>query len=161
MPESGDALRESLAALRLDRGEPAVRRRAPRWLVPGLVAVLVVGALGTYRLAARGAPAVQVASAIALGPGGVQGVPVISGAGYVVSAARYIAIGVRVAGRIDHYFVEEGDRVRAGDPLVQLDARDYEAAVTHAEATLGHARATADLKQKQVERARPLSRSGI
>jgi RND family efflux transporter MFP subunit len=60
----------------------------------------------------------------------------VSGAGYVVSADRYVAIGVRVAGRIDRYFVEEGDRVEPGQALVQLDPRDYEAAVKRAEASL-------------------------
>jgi hypothetical protein len=53
-------------------------------------------------------------------PGPSAGVPVLSGAGYVVSADRYISIGVRVAGRIDRYLVEEGSRVKTGDPLVQL-----------------------------------------
>ena len=33
------------------------------------------------------------------------------------------------SGRIDRYFVEEGQSVHKGDPLVQLDDRDYRAAV--------------------------------
>jgi RND family efflux transporter MFP subunit len=163
MPETGDALRESLAALRLKRDEVATPRRTPRWLLPVGVAVLLVIVLVAYRVVARGVPEVQVANAAVLDPGTGReaSVPILSGAGYVVSAERYVAIGVRVAGRIDRYFVEEGDHVRAGDPLVQLDARDYEAAVTRAVATLGHARAMAELKQKQLERARQLARTGI
>src|SRR5262249_54374451 len=87
--------------------------------------------------------------------------PVLSGAGYVVSADRYIAIGVRVAGRIDRYMVEEGDHVEAGDPLVQLDAREYEAAVRRAEANLAPARADAPLKEAQRARARTLAGHGV
>ena len=34
--------------------------------------------------------------------------PVLSGSGYVVTGDRYVSIGVRVPGRIDRYFVEEG-----------------------------------------------------
>jgi HlyD family secretion protein len=88
-------------------------------------------------------------------------VAVVSGAGYVVSADRYVAIGVRVAGRIDRYFVEEGDRVEPGQALVQLDPRDYEAAVKRAEAALAVARATAALKAQQLTRARALAGTGV
>jgi RND family efflux transporter MFP subunit len=79
----------------------------------------------------------------------------------VVSADRYVAIGVRVAGRIDRYFVEEGDRVEPGQALVQLDPRDYEAAVKRAEAMLAVARANAALKERQLTRARSLAGSGV
>jgi RND family efflux transporter MFP subunit len=92
---------------------------------------------------------------------GEDGVPVLSGAGYVVSADRYIAIGVRVGGRIDRYMVEEGDHVQAGDPLVQLDAREYEAGVRRAEANLQQARATANLRTTQLGRARALVTHGV
>jgi RND family efflux transporter MFP subunit len=85
----------------------------------------------------------------------------LSGAGYVVSADRYISIGVRVAGRIDRYLAEEGDRVKQGDPLVQLDARDYAAAVSRAEAALKLAHANATLRERQVARMRQLAREGV
>jgi RND family efflux transporter MFP subunit len=122
----------------------------------------VLAALLALRLVRGSVPVVQVAQATTaeVGPGGAA-VPVLSGAGYVVSADRYIAIGVRVAGRIDRYMVEEGDHVMAGDALVQLDARDYEAAVGHAEANVALARSTAALKRKQLARARTLNREGV
>jgi RND family efflux transporter MFP subunit len=89
-------------------------------------------------------------------PGAKDGVPVLSGAGYVVSADRYISIGVRVPGRIERYLAEEGQHVKEGDPLVQLDDRDYRAAVARLEAQLRSAHAQADLKRKQLARARSL-----
>ena len=62
--------------------------------------------------------------------------PVLSGSGYVVTGDKYISIGVRVAGRIDAYLVDESDKVTKGQPLVRLDDRDYAAALARAEAGL-------------------------
>jgi RND family efflux transporter MFP subunit len=162
MAEHAPELRERLTALRLERGQPLPPRRR-RWpLVVGLV-VLALVALVARRLVRGSAPLVETAAATVAvaGAGAADGIPVLSGAGYVVSADRYISIGVRVAGRIDRYLVEEGDRVEEGDPLVELDARDYVAAVDRAEAARQQARATAALRAKQLARARELAREGV
>jgi HlyD family secretion protein len=155
-------VRRSLSELRLERGAPAPprgNRRRVAW-IGAVVLVLAVIALQLGR--GRGA-VVEVAQASLpqAAADGAAGVPVLSGAGYVVSADRYISIGVRVTGRIDRYMVEEGDHVQSNDPLVQLDARDYEAAVKHAEANLRQARATARLRETQLSRARKLALSGV
>jgi RND family efflux transporter MFP subunit len=162
-PEAAPEVRERLAALRLERDQSPPPRHRSRWpLVAGGMALVLLAVVARRGLGGR-PPEVQVVAATMLATTGAAEalVPVLSGAGYVVSAERYIAIGVRVAGRIDHYLAEEGDRVQAGDALVQLDAREYEAAVAHAEATLALSRATANLKRKQLERARPLGQSGV
>jgi multidrug efflux pump subunit AcrA (membrane-fusion protein) len=161
MAETAEELRRNLAALRLARGTAKPPRRRPRWVLGAASIAVVVTALLGLRLV-RGRPAVvEVARASVPAADGGTGVPVLSGAGYVVSADRYIAIGVRVAGRIDRYMVEEGDHVEAGDPLVQLDAREYEAAVRRAEANLTHARADAALKEAQLARVRTLAAHGV
>ena len=164
MAETAEELRRNLAALRLARGAPAPgrpRRRRLGW-VAGAVALVVVALVGVRALRGRTA-VVEVApvSALAATAADGSGVPILSGAGYVVSADRYVSIGVRVAGRIDRYLVEEGDHVQAGDPLVQLDARDYDASVRRAEANLRQARATAALRETQLGRARKLAREGV
>jgi HlyD family secretion protein len=160
MAEHAEELRERLGALRLERGQvPAPRRR--RWPWVAAAVALVLAAVVARRLLVGSAVAVEVAPLTVAADVPADGVPVLSGAGYVVSADRYISIGVRVAGRIDRYLVEEGDRVQEGDALVQLDARDYLAAVDHAEATLAQARATAELRAKQLVRARQLAREGV
>jgi RND family efflux transporter MFP subunit len=163
MAEPSSPLRENLQALRLERrtGTPPPSRR--RWIVGGVVAlVLVLVAVGRF---VRGGAPVPVetarAAAVTAAAGGTATVPVLAGSGYVVSADRYISIGVRVPGRIDHYLVEEGAHVKAGDALVQLDARDYQATVARLEATLASARAQAVLKQKQLARARTLAGSKV
>ncbi len=124
--------------------------------------MLLLGALGR-RPAGRRAAAVETARVTTLaGTGGAPAqVPILSGAGYVVSADRYISIGVRVAGRIDRYVVEEGDRVKAGDPLVELDAREYRAALDRAEANLEVARASSVLADANLRRTQPLHRQGV
>jgi RND family efflux transporter MFP subunit len=164
MAETAEELRRHLAALRLERGTAPPPRPARRRLLAAgaAVAVLVLAAAGWRLLGARPALVeVAQASVAPAGGGDGAGVPVLSGAGYVVSADRYIAIGVRVAGRIERYMVEEGDHVQEGDALVQLDARDYEATVRRADANLRQARATAALRAAQLARARTLARQGV
>ncbi len=81
---------------------------------------------------------------------------VLQGSGYVVTGNKYISIGVRVPGRIDAYLVDESESVKAGQPLVQLDRRDYEAALARAKASLELARANADLAETLAKRQRAL-----
>ena len=45
-----------------------------------------------------------------------------------VQAQKKVDVSATIAGQITHLAVKEGDRVKQGDPLVQLDARDYAAA---------------------------------
>jgi len=164
MAERAEDVRRDLAALKLARSAPPPRRGKRRRVVIGAgVALAVVAAVAVWRARSRGVPHVDVVVAAAplARDGGSATVPVLSGAGYVVSAARYISIGARVAGRIDHYLVEEGDHVQAGDALVQLDAREYDAAVKRAEAALAVAKTNADLKEKQRRRAEALAGEGI
>jgi len=162
MAETAEELRRHLGALRLERGATPPPRRRRRWvrIVVAIAAVALV--LAGLRLAGGRAPVVEVAQVNApQRDGSAEGVPILSGAGYVVSADRYIAIGARVAGRIDRYMVEEGDHVQAGDPLVQLDPREYEAGVRRTEADLRQARATAALRRTQLGRARALAKTGV
>jgi RND family efflux transporter MFP subunit len=163
MPEPAEELRRNLTALRLERRESSSAPRSRRPLVVGGAVALVVVGLVVYRLMVGRPATVEVVRLSAPTGSGEHGteLPVLSGAGYVVSADRYISIGVRVAGRIDRYLIEEGDHVRAGDPLVQLDARDYEAAVQRAEANLRAARAAAVLERTQLARARALAADGV
>jgi RND family efflux transporter MFP subunit len=162
MTEPSTPLRENLRALRLDRSAPPPRRRR-RWVVVAIGAALVAVVVAVHALRSGGAVAVETAQVTALAPrdGAPATVPVLSGSGYVVSADRYISIGVRVPGRIDRYLVEEGDHVKVGDPLVQLDARDYEATVRRLEAMLRSAHAQETLKRAQLARARALAASKV
>jgi multidrug efflux pump subunit AcrA (membrane-fusion protein) len=115
-------LRDELASLHIDRS----RGRTPRdggslrrwWLA---LAALVLVAAGAFAWRALGRPLeVQVVYAERSEPGAASASgPVLSGSGYVVTGDKYISIGVRVAGRIDAYLVDESDRVVKGQPLVR------------------------------------------
>ena len=150
-------IRSDLASLKIERGASAPRRRRGRrrW-VWALAALLVVA--GLLSLSLRGRPqAVDVATAERAG-GGTE---LLSGSGYVVTGDRYISIGVRVAGRIERYLVEEGQHVRSGDPLVQLDDRDYQASARRTEAALRVAQANLGLAEAELRRGLNLETSRV
>jgi RND family efflux transporter MFP subunit len=151
-----DRLRADLASLRIER-EPVVRRaRRGRRIGRLLLLVLVAGgAAGWWVFAQRPVP-VRVEKATVASPAELGPAPVLSGSGYVVTGDRYISLGVRVPGRIDRYFVEEGQSVRAGDPLVQLDDRDYRATVEQTRARIAMARANLALAESELKRGRAL-----
>ena len=103
-------------------------------------------------------------------------------------AADSVTIAPKVSGFVDRVLVTENQRVQAGDPLVQLDLRDYRAqtslveaqvsatlsetatvraqmheqnaAISQARAQLSAAKAQSRLAAKQVARYRPLAASG-
>src|SRR5579864_4792081 len=52
------------------------------------------------------------------------------------------AISARISGHLSDVLVEDSQIVKAGDVLVKIDPRDYEVAVSKAEADLSDARAS-------------------
>src|SRR5262245_10729468 len=150
-------LRDELHSLRIDRKTARARSGPPRWVwLGGLVLLLgLTGALA-WRATLGKTFVVSVAFAARSEPGATTSGPVLTGSGYVVTGEKYISIGVRVPGRVDAYLVDESERVTKGQPLVQLDRRDYEAALRQAEAGLTLARATLELKNIELKRLRIL-----
>ena len=164
MSEHEAKLRADLASLRIERQTPAKAagpRTRRRSVLPVVVGVLLVaGAAVAWIVMGRPFP-VTVAYATLSAPGQAGPAPVLSGSGYVVTGDRYVSIGVRVPGRIEHYFVEEGQSIHKGDPLVQIDDRDYRAAVARAEASLELAKANVALAEADLQRGRDLHARGV
>ena len=165
--ERDDRLRADLQSLRIERtaaapqAKRAGRRGRSRGVrVAAVLAVVLLLGLGVRLVRGKAIP-VETASATAVEAGALEPAAVLSGSGYVVTGDRYVSIGVRVAGRIDRYFIEEGQSVRKGDPLVQLDDRDYRAAVGRIEAGLALARANTELADSELRRGQALRRSGV
>ncbi len=154
--ESPRNLRDDLQALRIDRSAPAARPPSGRRnLYIGVAAALAVALLGAGAWSLIGGArevAVAYASRIEAG-GSAPAAPVLSGSGYVVTADKYISVGTRIPGRIEKFFVDEADRVKAGDPLVQLDDRDYSAALESTRARLAVVKANAQLHKLEAARA--------
>jgi membrane fusion protein (multidrug efflux system) len=76
-----------------------------------------------------------------------------------------VAIAPKVAGQVEQVFVTENQAVKRGDPLVQLDRRDFEVEKRQKEAALAAAKAnvqllaaTFDMLQAQVEAAEATAR---
>jgi|GEM_PF-2040294 len=67
-----------------------------------------------------------------------------------------VTISSEVAGRVDRIPVEVGDRVAAGQPLVEVDRETFALALRQAEANLEAARAELALAVKELERKRDL-----
>lgn len=153
-------MREELAALRLDRGQAwSPQRKRRRWVWWLLVPVGML-ALGTWRHL-QAVPVVSIAEVVRASSREAGPVPVLSGSGYIVTGERYVSIGVRVPGRIERYFVEEGQAVHKGDPLVQLDDRDYRAQVRRARAALALAQANLEQAEADLRRIRALHEQGV
>jgi RND family efflux transporter MFP subunit len=81
---------------------------------------------------------------------------------YVASlkSLRSTAIQPQVDGQITRIDVKSGDRIRAGDPLVQIDARRQQAAVTSREAEQAAKEAAVAFAKSQLARARQLFAAG-
>lgn len=73
-----------------------------------------------------------------------------------VEAAQHVALQPRVSGPIDAVLFREGEAVRAGQPLFQIDPRPYDAAVARARAELQLTKARETLSATEAERARQL-----
>ncbi len=151
----GERLRADLEALRMSRAASPARRSARRRRWPWLV-VAVVAAAGVAALRLSGAQVVQTARSTVSAEAARVPVPVLSGAGYLVPGDRIVSVGARVPGRVARYRVDEGDRVAEGQPLVELDDREYRAAVDRERARLLAARARAELARAQLGRGRAL-----
>ena len=157
-----EKLRADLASLRIER-EPAQRglgrRRGNRRFLPFAFMLAIAGAI-VWAWLGRAVP-VDVGYATASSAATSGPLPVLSGSGYIVTGDRYVSIGVRVPGRIEKYFVEEGQSVRKEDPLVQIDDREYRAQVTRIEAGLTMARANLDLANAELKRGQALRKDGV
>lgn len=66
----------------------------------------------------------------------------VAGTGLIEASTGNIAIGTPVSGIVDRIYVKWGDRVKAGEALFKLDARDLSAQLEVAEAKVEEAEAT-------------------
>ncbi|MDX1624504.1 MAG: efflux RND transporter periplasmic adaptor subunit [Gemmatimonadota bacterium] len=113
---------------------------------------------------------IALATALALGCGGDEGargpgativdtvrvrtmdVPALVAAVGTVEADHRATVEPEVEGRVVRILRDEGSRVAAGDPVVQLDPAPYRDAVQSAEAELARARATLSADEKLLGR---------
>ncbi|MCC7326713.1 MAG: efflux RND transporter periplasmic adaptor subunit [Burkholderiales bacterium] len=124
-----------LTRLKLDRSAIPKRSRRRRWLWWGALTVIVVGA-GTWFALQPKVLTVFATPVVTTYPS--QQFVVLNATGYVV-AQRKAAISSKATGRLDWLGVTEGSRVKAGDVIARIDARDV---VAQAEGAAANVRAT-------------------
>jgi RND family efflux transporter MFP subunit len=163
-----DQLSSDLASLKIDRGAP--RGRGALWVV---VWLLALGAIG-YLAYVRGVPyleaqffktEVSVTQVSSYSP--AQAAVELTSTGYVEPQV-VSRVGAKIPGRVARVHVREGERVKAGDVLIDLEQADREAAVTAArsrasaaEARVATARANLTETQQQARRQRQLAERGV
>jgi multidrug efflux system membrane fusion protein len=158
------ALREKVAeapradALPSDAAPPAVvvrRRRRWPWVLLVLALLLAGGGWQAWQAGwlpvggpqqaaapgaptgpgARGRPGAGMAIPVTAAEATVTDLPILLDALGTVQAFNSITVVPQVSGRITEIAFEEGQEVRAGDVLVRIDPRSYQAALDQAVAT--------------------------
>ena len=136
-----------------------------------LVAVVVIALIAgvVYRIqqqdqAARprgaGGPGGGPALAVKTVPVVVRDFPVIVEVPGTLEAAQQAVVSAQVGGVLLRQQVQEGDTVRAGQILFNLDARAAQTQIAQNQASLASARAEVADAQKKVERLQPLLSPG-
>ncbi|HUI96609.1 MAG TPA: efflux RND transporter periplasmic adaptor subunit [Xanthobacteraceae bacterium] len=125
-----------------------------------VIVVLAGGALA-WRFAPFGAHGPQAAAAkpqipVTAGTAEARNVPIyVEGLG-TVQAFNTVAVKTRVDGQIVKVFFREGQEVKAGDSLFQIDPRPFDTAVQQAEATKEKDEAQLQSAQLDLDRATKL-----
>ena len=135
----------------------------------GLKSIHGVGCLVLMVLAANGCQKKPVAAAGAAMQGlpvqtvAVKLAPVPQTSEYVatIKSRRSATLQPQVSGQLTQIRVRSGDRVKAGQPLMEIDPRQQQAAVDSARATERQKKALYDYNVAEVERQRKLFEAGI
>jgi multidrug efflux system membrane fusion protein len=124
-----------------------------------LVLLAAVGAGGCTRSSAAhsAAPAVPVTTSEAR----LADVPDRIDAVGTVEPLETVSVKAQAAGQIVAVRFTEGQQVRAGDLLFQIDPRPYQSALAQAEANLARDRAQADKASADARRAEDLFKQGV
>jgi len=139
-----DQLSSDLASLRIRRDEPPTEpagRKVVVWLmVVGLV--VSAGVVGYQKIGLRlYKQAVNLTEVALISP--AQSLVVATSTGYVVpqSLSR---VGAKIPGRLARVLIKEGDAVKAGDVIAELEGADQRSAVAAAQSKVLVARAAVE-----------------
>lgn len=116
----------------------------------GLAIVVVLGGLAYLNTRFKRTPATSV-TVETIGRHDLEAIVSASGK---VRPKRQVNISAETMGKVVNLLVAEGDTVKRGQPLLQIDPRNLESAVQNREASLGTARAQLEQTKTQVNNAR-------
>lgn len=165
-----DQLSSDLASLKIDRSAPQPKGKSPLGTIVG-VAVLLGAAGAAYQW---GWPAlsalmfkteVEATEVITMSP--AQASVELTSTGYVIPQVDS-AVACKVMGKVKAQHVRQGDKVKAGDLLLEIDPSDQNASIATAVSQAAAARARiqtakaglAEIKV-QAQRAQSLAQEGI
>ncbi|OLP16168.1 efflux transporter periplasmic adaptor subunit [Leptolyngbya sp. 'hensonii'] len=119
----------------------------PTPLVFGIAATVLVGTTAaiTYTLVQKQAPLPNVAEITT--PVTLQDLPIGIAASGVITPVQTVNVSPKVAGRVAQLSVEQGDRVRKGQVIARMEARELEAQLNQLRATVDRAQARLQLLQ--------------
>jgi len=139
--------------------------RTSKLLVRLGIAVAVIAGIGWWlhsrgqaadRTPAGGGSAEQRAVPVQLAKVEQKDLPIwVEGLG-TVAAVQQVTVRAQVDGRLDKVLFTEGQTVKAGDVLAQIDPRPYEVQLHQAEGALARDRAQLDAAQKNYQRYKGL-----
>ncbi len=163
-----DQLSSDLASLRISRDEPPPSRGRAWRILAGLTlaaALLVAGRAAYPHVEAKlFKTEVGVTTISLVSP--VQASIDLTSTGYVVPETS-AKVGAKVIGRVARVLIKQGDKVKAGQVLFELDAADQKSAIASAQARVAASRARAQAAranlaeiQQQLEREKRLAASG-
>jgi membrane fusion protein, multidrug efflux system len=141
--------------LRSSANQPPARKS--RWWIWALVIVIVIGAyiyhqrqeaMASKASAAPAVRAVPIQSATAH----TGDIGVFINALGTVTPVYTVTVTSRVQGEITHVYYREGQIVRKGDPLLDIDPRPYQAALAQAEGQLAHDQAVLNKDKIDMDR---------
>ncbi|MBV8510261.1 MAG: efflux RND transporter periplasmic adaptor subunit [Xanthobacteraceae bacterium] len=137
-----------------------------RTVLIGIAALAIAGALGWRYgpgLMSPGPPAVHAAAAVPVtaGVAEAQDIPVYNQGLGTVQAFNTVNVRSRVDGQITKVFFKEGQDVKTGDPLFQIDPRPFQAALDQAKANKAKDQASLQGAQLDLQRYSKLLPSGF
>ncbi len=116
---------------------------------------------GKARRGTQGGGPGQQTIPVAVAPAVQKDMPVyLSGLGSV-QAFYTVTLKTRVDGQVDQVYFKEGQDVKKGDLLVQIDPRPYQVAVSQAQATLFKDQAQLTIQKRNYERYQDLFKQGV
>jgi RND family efflux transporter MFP subunit len=173
-----DDLSANLAALRIDRNKKTERAHKPRsygWIIGVVVALsAAAGAAQAWPMVQAAIFKTEVQTTVIAEVSPAQASVELTASGYV-DADRSSNIAPKVPGRVAAVYVRQGQTVKAGDVLVELDPADDRAAilaargqvaaalaqVKGAEARVATAEAQLAEVQLQADRENKLAQAGV
>ncbi|MDF1545269.1 MAG: efflux RND transporter periplasmic adaptor subunit [bacterium] len=158
MPD--DNQRHDLSSLKIDRNKKhSDRPRRKFWLLPVIVLVIAALIFGYFQLKEQVTPGTKVKVATVAKLSGTKSEASLVATGYVV-AQRKAEVASKGTGRLKFLGFEEGDAVRTGELIAELDNEDIKAGLELANANLMRSQADYDNALRQYDRAQELRKSG-